>query len=1364
LNIRIVVSASGLPIKEREKVYSRIKEMGGKESRDFTESVTHLVTEGTTSEKYKVAVKLKKYVVNTQWIDECWKQFEKNGCVSKSLKEGTGFLLPPFIGCIISVSGLSLEKKEEIAKLTVKYGGKYSKELTNQCTHLITEEAQGTKYIFAEKNDIFTVYPAWFYDCIDVHGVIEEANYIVVPPSNKQGIKKDPIVNDVETPQKQKQKISTPQKLPNEKLQDKWSIYLSQNQPQNLVSGSNSYNNNISSHNSNPFFKDFIIFLGVGFSSEKIKQIEKWISSGKGRIVDVLSDQVTHYITLQGDLTPEDRSSLSLFISQSDTYSSLTSLPFIFVQQAWLRACYQNSKLVATTSFEVSLFSSSPQQEVPTIIEEIIRSDIFSGKVFGYEGFSRQVSTVIETYINRLGGTLANINQLVSNQGQNKVLKINYLIVPFASSKSRGFEKNPRSISMGITDIHTSIMTEYWLERCFYKKKVVLPTEHVINTPCRFPLPLTGFEDCTISTSGFEGVDREHLEKLIIAMGAKYTDGISKKNTHLICVSPQGGKFEFAMKWSIPVIEAHWIFSCLTEGKILPIGGFTLPTFQERSFPDHSNQYFSSPKKDLFQKSMEEGHAEEQEIHQVNHHHISRSNKQSRESDPEMNIDFQKEVQKEKDLQMEMEMEMEMMEMDSEKQIQDASAKRDDRIKLESDDNEQVFHNQDNGDDQVIEEKKKAKKKENFQLSNLLEDVIIFVSPKLKTQIQEIHQLAASMGAKCNWSYDSTCTHLIHQSSKITDNFKEFRLARNDHKFIVSPHWLLECRENMLKMREDDYPHTFNPSKVLSILPARISPKKSQPVSPQQSPESKAKGDSSPVDRSPPSPSLLVEKEIENDIPKMDLDNIPIVPVAPKEKQRQKDLEMMEIEIEKDQEPNNNIQHQNQEKELNQVSELLNQIISVTKSNPLRSKRLLAQLQLKQQKHHQQRSSTTSSTSTSTITATASISTSTLNDTNSKINSVVQTETEKIPSEKTSPKRKSPQKDQGKEKDEGLNKKLKTSDWDSLALSEIEGNPSYFISNEDQKDEVFPESQVSVSYDDRESRCQQQKLLSRLNLTPSPPKPPVSTSTTTSTSPTKKQQQQPPSPKKKPYKFILSSFSGSEKENLFKIIQSLGGTVFDSAFYESECTHVVVKNPSRSEKYFAACASGKWVLHHSYLLDSFKKKKFLDEEEYEWKTQFLEKCQCSPRRRRQNEKLDRCDKCYFKIDILFTDEQLCRSPQRWRTKIAETEKKAFSGWTVFLTISEKSKEEGLIRLLQAGDAQVLSTRQVEKLLLEKRTNEITYTFYDSGALKNKDQLVRKLNDAKVCCLSSEYISEYLTQENPPEKMEYDFSLDNRKRA
>lgn len=56
----------------------------------------------------------------------------------------------------------------------------------------------------------------------------------------------------------------------------------------------------------------------------------------------------------------------------------------------------------------------------------------------------------------------------------------------------------------------------------------------------------------------------------------------------------------------------------------------------------------------------------------------------------------------------------------------------------------------------------------------------------------------------------------------------------------------------------------------------------------------------------------------------------------------------------------------------------------------------------------------------------------------------------------------------------------------------------------------------------------------------------------------------------------------------------------DAKTYKNECTHLIVGNPTRSEKFLSACAAGRWILTQSYVLDSGRQGRWLDEGSYEW--------------------------------------------------------------------------------------------------------------------------------------------------------------------
>jgi twin BRCT domain/BRCA1 C Terminus (BRCT) domain len=70
------------------------------------------------------------------------------------------------------------------------------------------------------------------------------------------------------------------------------------------------------------------------------------------------------------------------------------------------------------------------------------------------------------------------------------------------------------------------------------------------------------------------------------------------------------------------------------------------------------------------------------------------------------------------------------------------------------------------------------------------------------------------------------------------------------------------------------------------------------------------------------------------------------------------------------------------------------------------------------------------------------------------------------------------------------------------------------------------------------------------------------------------------------------------------IVESLGGEVIGSWPPDNQfvygCTHLILWELRRTEKFLCACASGTWVLTDEYLRKSASAGKFLDETDFEW--------------------------------------------------------------------------------------------------------------------------------------------------------------------
>ena len=90
------------------------------------------------------------------------------------------------------------------------------------------------------------------------------------------------------------------------------------------------------------------------------------------------------------------------------------------------------------------------------------------------------------------------------------------------------FQKSSHLIidNLAIPDVEILVVSYWWLERCLHLKKFILPAppsarRDIMDFVC-FPfsnLPLNGFGELEITTTGFSGIDLTHVAKLIKLTG-----------------------------------------------------------------------------------------------------------------------------------------------------------------------------------------------------------------------------------------------------------------------------------------------------------------------------------------------------------------------------------------------------------------------------------------------------------------------------------------------------------------------------------------------------------------------------------------------------------------------------------------------------------------------------------------------------------------------------------------------------------------------------------------------------------------------------------------------------------------------------
>ncbi|KAF8368088.1 mus-101, partial [Pristionchus pacificus] len=163
--------------------------------------------------------------------------------------------------------------------------------------------------------------------------------------------------------------------------------------------------------------------------------------------------------------------------------------------------------------------------------------------------------------------------------------------------------------------------------------------------------------------------------------------------------------------------------------------------------------------------------------------------------------------------------------------------------------------------------------------------------------------------------------------------------------------------------------------------------------------------------------------------------------------------------------------------------------------------------------------------------------------------------------------------------------------------------------------------------------------------------------------------------------FAFTSLEGKMRDQCMEAVRSLGGKVTNSEGFDPETTHVVTGKMIRNEKLLSGMAGGVFILKPSYVIESEKEKKWIQEEEHEW----------------SNNMGDVCEK----------DLRLVESISRWKRQVQnqrstllvegiEGKVGAFVGWRVVFYALTRSRVEPMMRIVKAGGGEAVLREDVQR--------------------------------------------------------------------
>jgi transcriptional regulator of heat shock response len=194
-------------------------------------------------------------------------------------------------------------------------------------------------------------------------------------------------------------------------------------------------------------------------------------------------------------------------------------------------------------------------------------------------------------------------------------------------------------------------------------------------------------------------------------------------------------------------------------------------------------------------------------------------------------------------------------------------------------------------------------------------------------------------------------------------------------------------------------------------------------------------------------------------------------------------------------------------------------------------------------------------------------------------------------------------------------------------------------------------------------------------------------------------------------------------------INQLGGKIVDIP--SIEVTHLISNKISKTEKFLCAVASGAWILHSSFIEDSFKSLFWKNETEYEWSVENFKKF--SKEKVRSNE-----------------NNELLSAIKKGREKKG----KIFSKWVAFVLAPSQDFEKNFQNILKCGGATIIQQIEFDENI-DKITHFLAHTNSENETQKIKEQKFYKdfILKSKCKILKTNYIISFLCGKDDEKQQE-----------
>ncbi|KAJ1795178.1 protein kinase activating protein dpb11 [Coemansia sp. RSA 1938] len=806
-----------------------------------------------SSNKYRVSAKVGIPVLSVDFLDKCEKEARRRNSVGsdagdiaaaiQNIVEQTWYW--PFTGCLVCTTGFDQDIRDEIKYLTahttpadsyngvemlarfarenllgdfdthlklIGGGGVYHGVLTPTCTHLIALTPEGQKYKFARQWGVHVVSLKWFLQSLKTGYRQNEADFAFKDDNASFGAKALTRASSIAT--RSSSAASGVMEIPPSRSSV---VEQPQTRPLSLV-GKPMRSCSVSDDELDPFMND--------------TATRKRMSSNVDNCRSETQEQ------------PRDR---------HESKRQRTA------------PAYQPPDVTNVSSHGPAFSSSPPQLELSARTNDAANDNpdvgefhIFAKCLFTSLGFSADAQLVLKRIIGENGGeyvdltsclpTASSSNSNLQNplsgtdlqralSGLSQRINVNgvtdaYLVLQLAD---QGDTQLCEDVVARYSGMH--VVTECWVEQCLQEgirypdfgqmesQPRDLPGlgrgQHVLFRPLRSDVVerMTALT-LSLSISGYEGMEREHIGKLAHALGVSFTEKFSRKVSHLICRPPfQGPKFERAVKWNIAVVDSFWLYRLAATGSVVEHTPTAGPiNARKESLPPATPA--SITQKDARAQLSLTGMS----IAAANTP-LAKSSQMLLAGTPgrtPMDVSLERNFNQA---------------IHNNARPRPAYAATPSRH-IDDDDATQLSpHHASAAHMALREPNSDFDAVDDSALSRVLGGIVVGLSSRIQHRRVELTEVALQLGCRVLAHFDpKQATHLVHQSLRERDTLRECRTAAKASISVVSPWWLYACRDAQAHVPEAEFPCTFHPERHLKLV-------STSPTTPSQKRASKQSND-----------------------------------------------------------------------------------------------------------------------------------------------------------------------------------------------------------------------------------------------------------------------------------------------------------------------------------------------------------------------------------------------------------------------------------------------------------------------------------------------------------------------------------------